>query len=1075
MRFGLRPNRRIVLSLVLLLLIGTAIAVGASSRGAGNHAAASMNQPLAYTASDALAAMSNRTDPAAAAPAPSQFGAVPALLDAAARANLLPVTTLHFDGNTDESGCTGVGNVDAVNTTNCPGLVLTPTLGSQPAAHFDPPVFLNNTFARDPIDPNWVWNVSGPTSIASNTMTIKWWASCGACAAGVFDADWFIRLFIDPPSSGAATAKFSQRVTVTPTTPDTAELLTVTLPLPATLPAATTNVVLEIDPVYVNSQQETHIYYDSSLACPTSVSSDPCDSTVTFDPNPPPPPPPAPAPSYASGQIGFGPATVVDFQRTEGEPLLHIDKDARQWETGPWGFSTTQSFVHRSTDGGDQFNVVSPIALRPNSPPGGGDSTIITDDQGFAYFGDLEGALTFLDCSVSNDNGHTWKKNPECVQLTGTDRQWLVVDTGSNHTIGASGAADNTVFYGYHNVGTGHMILSSPGSTGAADPVGGLVFTNTVGDPPNPAAPVYSGGGNCGKLIFEPVLRNLYYSCGAGNHVDMTVGHVNPVQRTDIDYETFALPTSPGGTVSNLFPVTSVDSDGNVYVVWSDTGDHNIYYSFSTNGGQDWSQPVQVNQGVARSTPYIVPAGPAKSNVFAWSQAGTPGNLVAIWLGNDSTTLSDSMPNWAGNPSAADDFKFFGYVALIKNANTNAPTVIQDKFTQKPMHYGQICNSGIGCTAQVPAGDRTMADFLSVDLAPDGSLQIMYNDTTSQHHGAHLYEERQLTGPSAIGTTINKTAPASPVSDAAGDAQSPHYIPGPPPGGPGGPGANQPQLDFRGVALNQQDANTLRVRMSVNNINGFAAPPGKTNAVWITRFQALSKDDTGTAEAYRIFYVGAESVGGGAPTFFAGSPNRDAVTGPPPVPGGCTQTTPGNCKVVEYPNEIAVTGQVSSNTICIDLPLTAFGAGRPIGNTLFNVAAFSAGRDNAATDVYADVDSTRSFDFTLGTVSPALCQAPTGVQLRSFDARASRGAVQLRWRTASEVGTVGFNVWRLTAAAKTKVNRSLISAHGSAVGAHYSFVDRTAQRGASYTYRLQIVNRDGTRSWQGAARVRVLR
>ncbi|HEX8077345.1 MAG TPA: hypothetical protein VF511_05985, partial [Chthoniobacterales bacterium] len=67
---------------------------------------------------------------------------------------------------------------------------------------------------------------------------------------------------------------------------------------------------------------------------------------TTFGPDPPPPP------NYTSGAITFGPATVADFQRTEGEPLLHIDKDGKYWDSGPWGFSTTQSFMHRSTDGG---------------------------------------------------------------------------------------------------------------------------------------------------------------------------------------------------------------------------------------------------------------------------------------------------------------------------------------------------------------------------------------------------------------------------------------------------------------------------------------------------------------------------------------------------------------------------------------------------------------------------------------------------------------------------------------------------------------------------------------------------
>ncbi|MEY2485874.1 MAG: trimeric autotransporter adhesin [Verrucomicrobiota bacterium] len=655
----------------------------------------------------------------------------------------------------------------------------------------------------------------------------------------------------------------------------------------------------------------------------------------------------APPPNYTTGAINFGPANVVDFQRTEGEPLLHLDKDAKYWESGPWGFSTTTSFMHRSVDGGDQFNVVSPTELRPNPPPGGGDTTHAIDDQGVVYFGDLEGALEELDCSVSNDDGNTWKKNPACVQATGTDRQWLAIDNGSDHTIGAAGAADNTVFYAFHDVALGHLIYSSPGSTGTSDLNGGLVFTSAVADP---TGLFYSGGGNCGELVFDPVSRNLYYPCQAGNHVEVIVGHVNPGQRTGLTFTTHVLANSPGGSVSNLFPPLSVDSAGNVYVVWSDPGDHNLYYAYSTNQGTTWSPTVKINQP------------PAKSNVFAWAEAGTAGNLVAVWLGNNSTALSDNMPNWATDPAAAALFPWYGYVALIKNANTASPLIEQDRFTEKPMHYGQICNSGIGCTAQVPQGDRTMADFLSVDLAPDGAIQILFNDVSSQYHGAHLFLARQLTGPSAIDTTLSKPVQVSPVFDPTGDAQVPHYAP------VVGAGANVPQLDFTQVSMTQPNATTLRVSMTLNSLSSLLPPPGKANAFWITRFQALSKNDAGTGEAYRIFYLGAESVGGAPPIFFAGSPN---LTG---APAGCIGTTPGTCKVVEYPAEITsltgpVTGSVNGNTLCIDLPLDAFGPNRPIGNALFNVTAFSGGRDNVAADVYTEGDSTRSFDFPLGNIS----------------------------------------------------------------------------------------------------------
>ncbi len=677
----------------------------------------------------------------------------------------------------------------------------------------------------------------------------------------------------------------------------------------------------------------------------TNAQPQPYTGTLTITTSGPAPPPP---PNYTTGAIGFGPATVVDFQRTEGEPLLHLDKDAKYWESGPWGFSTNMSFMHRSVDGGDQFNVVSPTEIRPNPPPGGGDTTHAIDDQGVVYFGDLEGALTELDCSVSNDNGNTWRKNPACVPFTGTDRQWMAIDNGSNHTIGAAGAADNTVFYAFHDVALNHLIYSSPGSTGLTDPNGGLVFTPASG-PTTGTGLFYSGGGNCGELVFDPVSRNLYYSCSATNHIEVIVGHVNPGQRTGITFTTHVLGNSPGGSVSNLFPPISVDSAGNVYVVWSDPGDHNLYYEYSTDQGITWSPTVKINQP------------PAKSNVFAWAEAGAPGKLVAIWLGNDSATLSDNMPNWGSNPAGAALFPWYGYVALITNANTASPLIEQDRFTEKPTHYGQICNSGIGCTASM--GDRVMADFLSVDIAPDGAIQIVYNDTTSQHHGAHLFLERQLTGPTPLGTTLSKPAPTTPTADPVGDAQVPHYS-------PTGAGANQPQLDFKSVALNQPAANTLRVSMTMNNLSGMLPPPGKTNAFWITRFQALSKNDAGTGEAYRIFYVGAESVGGGPPIFYAGSPTRDA-------PGqGCTQTTPGNCKVVQYPAEITsltggVTGSVSGNTICIEMPLNAFGALRPIGNTLYNVTAFSGGRNNIAGDIYTEGDSTRAFDFALGNISSA--------------------------------------------------------------------------------------------------------
>jgi hypothetical protein len=654
---------------------------------------------------------------------------------------------------------------------------------------------------------------------------------------------------------------------------------------------------------------------------------------------------PAPNPVRGTGGLAFSPpATVVDAQRTEGEPLNYIDKDGNYWDSGPYGFSTAQSWIHRSTDGGDQFNIVSFAGIRPNAPPGGGDTDVVVDDQGDVYFVDLEG-LAELSCAVSEDSGNNWTTNQVCVDDTVVDRQWFAMDNGPDN-----GPDSNTVFLAYRQTPRGSFIYSTPGADDPNDPGGGVLYANSSADVVNPV----SQGAPCGQLRFDPVRRNLYYPCIQGDHVEITVGHVNPGQRTGILYTNVQAPVSPGGgPVGDLFPSVATDTAGNLYAVWIDETDHNVYYAASTNAGQTWGPVQQVN------------GNDANSNEFMWAQAGAPGTLAVAWLGSSSHLDSDLMPSWYNNRQAATQFKWFGYASLIRNATGATPTFAQAKFTDQPSHYGQICNQGLFCT--VSMGDRTMADYFSLYLDRDGSMRIVFNDTTSQHHGAHVFEVRQVAGPSAIGTTISKVVPTSPVTDPTGDAQSPHYS-------PAGGGANQPHLDFTRLELSKPNASTLRVTMTL------AAPPtpglvplGEASNVWLTRFQALSVGDEGE-ESYRIFYVGAESLGGfAAPTFFAGS-GRSANNA---VPGnGCTTTTPENCKIVQYPSEVAATGSVSGNVITIDVQLQGgFGANRPIfAGKLHNITALSGGRGNAGTeiaDLYADVDATRSFDFVVtGQVPP---------------------------------------------------------------------------------------------------------
>jgi len=64
----------------------------------------------------------------------------------------------------------------------------------------------------------------------------------------------------------------------------------------------------------------------------------------------------------------FGREVIVDHQRVTGEPSLSIDSQDRIYVSAPFGFSTTASFVWRSTDHGKTFHLV-PGNLPPYGKP----------------------------------------------------------------------------------------------------------------------------------------------------------------------------------------------------------------------------------------------------------------------------------------------------------------------------------------------------------------------------------------------------------------------------------------------------------------------------------------------------------------------------------------------------------------------------------------------------------------------------------------------------------------------------------------------------------------------------------
>src|SRR6201984_3725303 len=135
-----------------------------------------------------------------------------------------------------------------------------------------------------------------------------------------------------------------------------------------------------------------------------------------------------PVAQAASKTPSFGPEVIVDHQRVTGEPSISIDSQGRVYVSAPFGFSTTASYVWRSTDHGASFHLV-PGNLSPYGKPNvqcvaGGGSGLAIDSANRLYFVDLQG-LTDVSNSVSSDQGATWSTTCNAANDTGVDRPWI--------------------------------------------------------------------------------------------------------------------------------------------------------------------------------------------------------------------------------------------------------------------------------------------------------------------------------------------------------------------------------------------------------------------------------------------------------------------------------------------------------------------------------------------------------------------------------------------------------------------------------------------------------------------------
>lgn len=98
------------------------------------------------------------------------------------------------------------------------------------------------------------------------------------------------------------------------------------------------------------------------------------------------------------------------------------------------------------------------------------------------------------------------------------------------------------------------------------------------------------------------------------------------------------------------------------------------------------------------------------------------------------------------------------------------------------------------------------------------------------------------------------------------------------------------------------------------------------------------------------------------------------------------------------------------------------------------------------------------------------------VQLSSFTAAAGEGMVILAWKTESEVNNLGFNIYRSMSenADYQKINSEMIVGAGNSTSAHnYSYQDENIESMGTYYYKLEGIDLDGTRKYNGPISVEV--
>jgi len=621
------------------------------------------------------------------------------------------------------------------------------------------------------------------------------------------------------------------------------------------------------------------------------------------------------ASNAAATAIAFSVPVQADPQRFVTEPSLLVDPQGQVWTSGPWGFSTGQSFLWRSQNKGDTYDLekldVSPVGLRPCSTPvgpGGGDTDQLAftavNGQHVVMFADLEAVASVLICT-SFDGGNSWALQNVIAttqQAEGlADRMWLAHDvidgTDIEYMVNDDSVSGGDAVYRTVDYGANWEVVAQPA----------FATATSIGNP---------GGIRVDEASHTIYLSNTDALPDGTPVVVVGVGTsalIGPITFT----ERVVARMSQAPYPADLARI-ALDTAGGVYVTWAEPADDSTKMAVSTDQGSHWSTPATVSL-------------PGTKTFFSAIVAGSPGRAdLAFYSTTNQARLASNSGPWVVS------------FAQTLNAAASNPRFAVSVVTPHAVHVNPVCLQGLNCTAVQPA-DRNLGDFMSIAVDASGAALIAYDDTanqlfdpalTSSAGAPDVHVVRQISGSSVftgVGQIIGAPSPTGSVTDRTGDATWPKQ-------GPVGPSIDR--LDLTSASL-VADLTRLHARIGVKSTIGLGIATAGGES-WMLQWWSSG----------HLYYAKADATTSGL-ACYGGSPA--AVT-----------NSSGNGKAAIYfggtPTTCAV--DAAANTITMDVPLPAVGAPAN-GTTLYEVTAYSFLWDVPGT-LMNQVDATAPFTYTIG-------------------------------------------------------------------------------------------------------------